>query len=230
MVVGADGMTAGASLGPGGFEVGWETARRGVSNRVDKLPDLDARLESVLLSPRRIAARIRRLGCRIAADYASVDRLYVVGVLKGACIFMADLARSIHRAGGPPLAFEYIRARTYGAEIKVPGEHGRKVRIDGLDESLKNRHVLLVEDILDQGFTLAALQRILLHEQAVASLKICVLLNKRLDEPSPEVAEIRRRLRVDYSGFEIPDRWVAGYGMDVREEFRDLPYVAIVRQ
>ena len=194
------------------------------------MPELDARLDSILLSPRQLANRMRELGIKIAGDYAAVERLHVLGVLKGAFVFMADLGRCVRQAGGPATEFHFIRTVTYGDAIKGPGETDRCVRIEGMTQSLRGCDVLLVEDILDQGFTLSALRRHLVEDHGVLSVRLCVLLSKCLDAPTPSVAHLREMLIPDYIGFEVPDRWVAGYGLDVNEEFRDLPYIATVRE
>ncbi len=195
---------------------------------VERVPDADPRLEWVLISPERIAARVEQLGARIARDFASRDELHLVAVLKGAWVFLADLGRAIRRAGGPPAWYHFLRASTYGQEIKGADERSRQVRLEGIPPSLRGADVLIVEDILDQGFTLAAIRNALLEQHGVRSVRLCVLLSKVLDSPSPEVARLRRELVPDYVGFEVPDRWLAGYGLDVAEEFRDLPYVAVV--
>ncbi|MCK5806716.1 MAG: hypoxanthine phosphoribosyltransferase [Lentisphaeria bacterium] len=196
----------------------------------DHLPANDPRFESILLSAEQIAARIREIAATIAADYADTRSLHLLGVLKGACIFLADLGREIRRADGPSIQYEFIRASTYAGGIKEKHETSRPVAIASMPESLRGQDVLIVEDILDQGFTLHEIRRTLLDEMGARSVRICVLLNKQLDTPTPEVADLRERLVPDYVGFDVPDRWVAGYGLDIEEEFRDLPYVAIVRE
>ncbi|MBN2448888.1 MAG: hypoxanthine phosphoribosyltransferase [Lentisphaeria bacterium] len=190
----------------------------------------DPRLASVLLSEVQLQRRVAELGARIAADYGGAGRVTLVGVLKGAWVFLADLARAIRRAGGPAVDYEFVRASTYGTGMKGAGEEGREVRIEGLSGPLTGKHVLLVEDILDQGFTLARIRAYLCEQERVGSLKLCVLLVKALEAPAATVAVLRRQLVPEYVGFEVPDRWVAGYGLDVGEEFRDLPYVAVIRE
>lgn len=196
----------------------------------DQIFDNDPRIECVLLDEETIRARIRELAETIAEDLAGHEEVTMLGVLKGAVVFMSDLVRELRAVGGPSVRFEFVRARTYGTEIKASGETERTVSVDWLGVDLAGKDVLLVEDILDQGFTLARIREMLLNEMGVQSVRICVLLDKQLGHPTPAVKELRRTLPVDYHGFKIPDRWVAGYGLDVREEFRDLPCVVIVRE
>lgn len=197
---------------------------------VDRLPEDDPRLERILLSGDQIRERVQELAADIAREFQGESMLHMVGVLKGACVFMSDLGREIRRAGGPRIEYDFIRASTYGGAIKADGEKERHVQIEGLPQNVRGRHILLVEDILDQGFTLSAVRRALLETYGAAAVRLCVLLDKELDNPSDEVVAIRKGLVPDFCGFRIPDRWVAGYGLDVNEEFRDLPYVAIVRE
>jgi hypoxanthine phosphoribosyltransferase len=195
---------------------------------LDRLPATEPRLESVLISAAEIEARVNELAARITQDFPDQKVLHLVAVLKGAWVFLADLARAIRRAGGPPVHYHFLRASTYGQDLKVAGEQHREVRIEGIPESIRGGDVILVEDILDQGFTLAGVRRLLLEQHGVRSLRLCVFLNKRLATPTAEVERLRRELIPDYVGFDVPDRWVAGYGLDVGEDFRDLPYVAVV--
>lgn len=196
----------------------------------DQLPQHDPALERILLSADRIATRIDELAAQVAADYADCTCLHLIGVLKGAFVFMADLGRAIRRAGGPPLVYDFVKASTYGESIKKQGETHRKTQIEGLPRSIRNADVILVEDILDQGFTLAGLRDAIVRDGGVRSARVCVLLDKQLEVPTEEVTAIRRTIRPDYVGFTVPDRWVAGYGLDVNESYRELPYVAVVRE
>jgi hypoxanthine phosphoribosyltransferase len=195
----------------------------------NEVPEGDPRLERVLFDEMAIQIRVAELAQAILADAAGVQRLRLVGVLKGGWMFLADLARAVRRENGPRVLYEFIRASTYGTGIKQAGEDVRRVTIQGLPADIRGDHIVLVEDILDQGFTLSAIRRQLLDEGA-ASVKVCVFLDKQLENPSPEVCRIRAGLVPEYVGFAVPDRWVVGYGLDVDEEFRDLPYVAIARE
>lgn len=148
----------------------------------------------------------------IEADYQGKD-LLLVGVLKGAVIFLADLMRHLSL----PLAVDFMAVASYGAATKSSGV----VRIlKDLDTPLNARHVLLVEDIVDTGLTLRYLLDVL-KARSPASLKTCVLLDKR-ERRQVEVP-------VDYCGFVIPDVFVVGYGLDYAENYRQLPYIAVFR-
>ena len=194
-----------------------------------QLPAGDPRLERILIDEAQIDARLAEMAREILADAVEARRLRLVGVLKGGWMFLADLARAIRRQDGPHVLYEFIRASTYGAEVKQSGETERQVAITGLPADIQGDHIVLVEDILDQGFTLSAIRQRLLAEGA-ASVRVCVFLDKQLESPTPAVRKVRAELIPDYVGFAVPDRWVVGYGLDVDEEFRDLPYVAIARE
>jgi hypoxanthine phosphoribosyltransferase len=183
----------------------------------------------ILIDEDQIQDRLAEMAQDIIADAVHAPRLRLVGVLKGGWMFLADLARAIRRAGGPHVLYEFIRASTYGSEIKQFGESQRQVTITGLPKDIHGDHIILVEDILDQGFTLSTIRTQLLAMGA-ASVKVCVFLDKQLENPEPAVREIRSQLVPEYVGFPVPDRWVVGYGLDIGEEFRDLPYVAIARE
>ncbi len=183
---------------------------RGGENRM--LPE--HRVE-MLLSEEEIRARVIALGKEITRDYPdSSESLLLVGVLKGAALFLADLVRAIDR----PVEFDFVAVSSYGASTKTSGE----VRVlKDLDSSVAGKHVIIVEDILDTGLTLRFSYLIeTLKTRNAESVKICVLLNK----PS------RRRVEVpvDYCGFTIEDRFVVGYGMDYAEQYRQLPYIGVV--
>lgn len=169
-------------------------------------------LSEVLLQPAELEARIRELGAAISQEYAGKD-LLLVGVLKGAVIFLSDLLRSI----SIPVAIDFMAVSSYGAATKSSGI----VRIQkDLEESIEGRHVLVVEDIVDTGLTLQYMLENL-SSRRPAGLKVCCLLDK------PE----RRQVQVvpDYVGFRIPDRFVVGYGLDYAEKYRNLPYIGILR-
>jgi hypoxanthine phosphoribosyltransferase len=162
-----------------------------------------------LVSREDLHRRVAELGERISADYAGRD-LLMVGVLKGAVLFLADLMRSI----SVPCEIDFMAVSSYGSQTDSSGV----VRIlKDLDMPIEGRHVLVVEDIIDSGLTLQYLMRNLRARQP-ASLEVCSLLTK------PE------RLRVDlsprYVGFEIPNRFAIGYGLDHAQRYRNLDYVA----
>lgn len=169
-------------------------------------------LSEVLLQPAELTARIGEMGAQISQEYAGKD-LLLIGVLKGAVIFLSDLLRSI----SIPVAIDFMAVSSYGAATKSSGV----VRIQkDLEESIQGRHVLVVEDIVDTGLTLQYMLENL-DSRHPASLKVCCLLDK------PE----RRQVQVapDYVGFRIPDKFVVGYGLDYAEKYRNLPYIGILR-
>ena len=174
--------------------------------------DVEAGVGEILISEAELQARIRALGAEISADYQGRE-LLLVGVLKGAVFFMADLMRAISVA----CEIDFMAISSYGAATDSSGV----VRIlKDLDINIDGRHVLVVEDIIDSGLTLSYLVRNL-ESRSPASLEVCALLTK------PARREIEVPVR--YVGFEIPDRFVVGYGLDYAERHRNLPYVAVLR-
>jgi len=169
----------------------------------------DPLIGRVVVSEEQLQARIAELGAEITADYEGRAPL-LVGVLKGAFVFMADLARQI----ALPVEFDFMAVSSYGTATKSSGV----VRIvKDLDLDLSGRHVLLVEDIIDSGLTLAYLRKNLLARNP-ASVEVCaLLLREGLQKLDPDLR---------YVGFSIPPDFVVGYGLDVAERYRNLPYVA----
>jgi hypoxanthine phosphoribosyltransferase len=175
--------------------------------------ELDRDVGEVLIDEEQLAGRIRELGREISSDYAGRE-LLLVGVLKGAVFFMADLMRSIT----VPCEIDFMAISSYGAATDSSGV----VRIlKDLDINIEGRHVLVVEDIIDSGLTLSYLVRNL-ESREPASLDVCALLTK------PERREIEVAVR--YVGFEIPNRFVIGYGLDFAERYRNLPYVGVLHE
>jgi hypoxanthine phosphoribosyltransferase len=174
--------------------------------------DVEAGVGEILISEAELQARLRALGAEISADYQGRE-LLLVGVLKGAVFFMADLMRAISVA----CEIDFMAISSYGAATDSSGV----VRIlKDLDINIDGRHVLVVEDIIDSGLTLSYLLRNL-ESREPASLEICALLTK------PDRREIDVPVR--YIGFEIPNRFVIGYGLDFAERYRNLPYVGVLR-
>jgi hypoxanthine phosphoribosyltransferase len=170
-------------------------------------------IAKVLISEERIQARVRELGAQIGQDYAAEDNLLLVGVLKGCAMFMVDLARAIDL----PLAIDFIAVASYGASTESSGV----VRLlKDLDTDIAGRNLLIVEDIIDSGLTLDYLRSQLLRRNP-ASMRICTLLNK----PERRKAQVQ----VDYLGFDIPNEFVVGYGLDYDERYRNLPYVGVLK-
>jgi len=173
--------------------------------------ELERAVVDVLIDEESLQARIRELGEEISADYAGKD-LLLVGVLKGAVFFMSDLMRHLTI----PCEIDFMAISSYGDATDSSGV----VRIlKDLDINIEGRDVLVVEDIIDSGLTLSYLLRNL-ESREPASLEICALLTK------PERREID--VPVKYVGFEIPNRFVIGYGLDFAERYRNLPYVGVL--
>ena len=167
----------------------------------------------VLVSEQQLANRVAELGDQITKDYAGRPPL-LIGVLKGAFVFMADLARAIRL----PVEMDFMAVASYGTATKTSGI----VRIvKDLDADLTGRHVLVVEDIVDSGLTLSYLRKGLLARQP-ASLEICALLVKEGQQRVP--------LDVPYVGFEIPAEFVVGYGLDIAERYRNLPDIRVLSE
>ena len=166
----------------------------------------------VLISEEAISAKISELARTISSDYAGVDDLMMVGVLKGSFIFLADLSRRLTI----PRSVDFMALSTYGNSTQTDGA----VRmIMDLRRNVAGRHVLVVEDIVDTGYTISYLLRALATRQP-ASLKTCVLVHK------PDRRKVP--VQIDYLGFEIPDVWVVGFGLDWSERYRTLPFIGVV--
>jgi hypoxanthine phosphoribosyltransferase len=169
----------------------------------------DPALGSLVVSEKELQEVVTALGAQISADHTGDEPLLCIAVLKGAFVFMADLARAITC----PVEFDFMAVASYGAATKTSGV----VRIvKDLDVDLTGRHVLVVEDVVDSGLTLSWLRRNLLARDP-ASLRVCALLVKDgLQQEDPDLA---------YEGFRIPADFVVGYGLDVAERYRNLPFI-----
>ena len=166
---------------------------------------------SVLLDEEKVNARIREIGEQISRDYAGRS-VHLVCVLKGGTFFMCELAKRIT----VPVTLDFMSVSSYGNQTQSSGV----VRIiKDLDESIQDKHVIVVEDIVDSGNTLSYLLTIL-NERGPASLALCTLL----DKPERRVVDVA----VDYTGFEIPDHFVVGYGLDYAQKYRNLPFIGVV--
>ena len=173
--------------------------------------ELERAVGEVLIGQDTLSARVAELGAEVSSDYDGRD-LLLVGVLKGAIFFMADLMRHIT----VPCEVDFMAISSYGDSTDTSGI----VRIlKDLDINIEGRDVLVVEDIIDSGLTLSYLMRNL-ESREPASLEICALMTK----PSRRQIDVPVR----YIGFEIPDRFVVGYGLDLAERYRNLPYVAVL--
>lgn len=170
-------------------------------------------LKEILLSEIEIAARVKELGRQISHDYQGKD-LILVGILKGSLPFLADLIRAIEI----PLIYDMMAVSSYGAATKSSGT----VRIlKDLEMSVEGKDLLIVEDIVDTGLTLQYLLETM-RTRNLNSLKVCTLL----DKPS------RRKVEIipDYNGFEVPDVFVVGYGLDYAEKYRNLPVIGVLKE
>lgn len=166
----------------------------------------------VLLSEEQIQARIKEIGAEITRDYADRNPL-LIGVLKGACFFLSDLLRAIDIR----LSIEFIAISSYGSSTRTSGE----VRIlKDLDVPIEGRDIIVVEDIVDTGLTLSYLLANL-KSRGAASVKLVALLDK--------YERRERNVEIDYLGFQIPDHFVVGYGLDFAERYRNLPFIAILK-
>lgn len=170
-------------------------------------------IKEVLVSEEELNKRVRELGDEITRDYEGKD-LMLVGILKGAAIFMADLARNIDL----PITLEFLAVSSYGNSTESSGV----VRIiKDLDTDVRGKHILIVEDIIDTGLTLSYITDNL-KKRGAESVKICTLLDK------PEKRKVD--VPVDYTGFIIPDEFVVGYGIDYAEKYRNLPFVSALKK
>ena len=170
-------------------------------------PNLD-----ILISQQQISERIKDLGAQIAREYAGLNPL-LIGVLKGATFFLSDLLRAIDI----PLGIEFMAISSYGASTRTSGE----VRIlKDLDVAIEGRHIIVVEDIVDTGLTLSYLLANL-KSRGAATVKLVALLDK--------YDRRERDVPIDYLGFPIPDHFVVGYGLDFAERYRNLPFIAILK-
>lgn len=174
---------------------------------------MDRDIDHILVSEEALHAKVTELGAQISRDYAGRD-LLLVSILKGAVVFMADLMRAVTI----PCAIDFMVVSSYGGANTE--STGLVKIIKDLDADLTGKDVLIVEDILDTGITLSHLLP-MLRMRNPASVKLCTILSK----PSRRKADIRP----DYLGFEVPDEFVVGYGLDYDEKYRNLPYVGVLR-
>lgn len=167
----------------------------------------------ILITEEEILARIKELGKEITRDYQD-EEILVICVLKGACIFMSDLIKRIES----PVKIDFIAVSSYGATTKSTGVV--KI-IKDLDQSIEGKNILIVEDIIDTGLTLHYLCDNL-RSRNPASLKVCTLL----DKPARREVEMKS----DYTGFEVENKFIVGYGLDYDEKYRNLPYITCLNE
>lgn len=170
-------------------------------------------IEKVLFSEDQLKDKMKELGRQLTADYKDKNPL-VVGVLKGSFVFTADIVRAIDC----PVNMDFIVAKSYG---NASTSSGSVKIVKDLENDISGRHVLLVEDIIDSGITMKRLMN-LLKTREPASLRLCALLSK----PSRRVEDVK----IDYCGWEVPDEFLVGYGLDYAEKYRNLPFIGILKR
>ncbi len=169
-------------------------------------------LERILITKEQIAEGVKNLAAKLDNDYAGKNPI-VVCILKGSTLFFADLVRAMTI----PLEFDFLAISSYGNKTKSSGE---VKMVKDLDNLIENRHVLIIEDIVDSGYTLTYLKK-LLASRAPASIKICTLLDKKSRREVP--------LTPDYCCFDIEDYFVVGYGLDYAQKYRSLPEIGVLK-
>jgi len=174
--------------------------------------ELHPDLSRIVVSTDQIQSRVKELADQISTDFAGGERLYIVGILKGAFIFLADLTRHLK----VPHTVDFMALSSYG---KTTTSGAVRILMD-LREPIEGQHMIIVEDIVDTGHTLDYLYRVLKGRKP-ASLRSCVLVRKQRDN---------QNVSIDYLGFDIPDVWVVGYGLDFADKHRTLPYIAELKR
>jgi hypoxanthine phosphoribosyltransferase len=170
-------------------------------------------IDKILISQEEIQSRVKQLAQQISQDYVDKE-IRAIGILRGAFIFMSDLIRNI----SVPLSVDFMSISSYGDD----SESGGVIRIlKDLDKPIHNKHVLIIEDIVDTGLTLQHLKDVLTIREP-ASLKVCALLDK-------QERRIVKNLEVEYTGFVIPDQFVVGYGLDFAEKYRNYPFIFVLK-
>jgi hypoxanthine phosphoribosyltransferase len=172
-------------------------------------------IAEIIISEEKLQKRIKELGEEISASYSVSDDIVMVCILRGAVLFMADLSRQINL----PVTFDFMDVSSYG---KTTSSSGMVRILKDLEENIEGRHALIVEDIMDTGITLSRVVDIL-KTRNPASIKIVTLLDK------PE-RRVEKQFNADFNGFEIPDKFVVGYGLDFAEKYRNLPFIAVLKK
>ncbi|MDD2568220.1 MAG: hypoxanthine phosphoribosyltransferase [Clostridia bacterium] len=170
--------------------------------------------ENILFTEKEVVSRIEEMGQEVSAYYKNkgIEQIAVIGVLKGAFIFMADLVRKISIG----VEIDFVQISSYGVGAVTSG---KPVFKKDVDIDIEGKHILLVEDIVDTGITLTALKKFF-AERKPASITLCTLV----DKPSRRKVD----LKPEFRGFAVPDKFIVGYGMDYAEKYRDLPYIGIL--
>ena len=171
-------------------------------------------IEKIVYTAEDLHKKVAELGAQITADYKDAkEPIFCVGILKGAVVFYTDLVRQINL----PVQFDFMIASSYGSGTKTSGEV--KILKD-LDYDIEGKHLIIIEDIIDSGTTMNYLLRYFQHRHP-KSVRLCSLLSK----PSRRTADVH----IDYCGFEVPDEFLVGYGLDYAEKYRNLPYIGILK-
>ena len=172
-------------------------------------------IECITFSADEIRARVQELGAEITRDYSdAAETVYCVGILKGAAVFFTDLVRAIDH----PVSFDFMIVSSYG---DAAVSRGQVKILKDLDFSIDGKHIIIIEDIIDSGTTMHYLKQMLMGRQP-KSIKICAFLSK----PSRRVAPVE----IDYLGYEVPDEFLVGYGLDYAEKYRNLPYIGVLKR
>ncbi len=171
-------------------------------------------IERQLITKEQLQEKVKELATKISADYAEENEVILITLLKGGTIFSVNLMQQL----SIPVEIDFMSVSSYGSSTKTSG--AVKITKD-LDTDIKDKNVLLVEDIIDSGVTLSYVRELLLA-RLPKDLKICTIL----DKPSRRRTEVP----VDYVGFEIPDEFVVGYGLDYAQKFRNLPYIGVLKR
>lgn len=185
----------------------------------------DHRIASLLIPAECLFNRNAAMAEEISRDYGTVKDLEILVVLTGAFIFASDMGRALYEAGSINTRFHMIKTSVYDKAIKSTGEQYRAVEMTLAPRDIDHRDILILEDITDQGFTMTWLLDYLKNERLVNSIRTCSLLTKRLQNPTEEVKKLRDELVVDYTGFDIEDIWISGYGIDTAHDFRNVPHI-----
>ncbi len=170
-------------------------------------------VKEILISEEEIRERVKELGAEITEDYEG-EEILVIGILKGSVIFMSELVQRI----GKPVKMDFMDVSSYGTKSVSTGEIEI---IKDIEYSIKDKNILIVEDIIDTGYTLNYLVKDL-EERGAKSVKICTFLDK-IDRREVDIP-------IDYIGYEVPDEFIVGYGLDYAEMYRNLPYVAALKE
>lgn len=190
---------------------------------------VDEKINSILIPPKSLGKRVKALARQICDDYRNCNNLCIIVVLKGSFVFASDLIREMYSYRKSGIQLDFLRTSTYGKQIKGTGEFQRKVVFELEPKDVEKKDILIVEDLVDQCFTITEIVRYFKKRNA-ASVRICILLEKNILDPSHKVARLKKELRCDYIGFRVPDVWVAGYGIDAGEDLRQLPFVVAVKE